>query len=139
MTEAKAIRFVRSEEMKARRKIFGDVGVRFQGKVADVRDDGCSNTITCVTKDNLIAVAVQRVGDRNKPSVSVRDIAFTVNANPMSDRTQLVAEVRVCALRGRADGGWTEAAHSQRLEIGTDISNSITTVHKDNLILIWKE
>ena len=56
MKEAKAIRFVRSEEMKARRRIMGYVGVKFRGRVADVRDDGCSNTLTGVVKDNLILV-----------------------------------------------------------------------------------
>ena len=35
----------------------------------------------------------QRVGDRDDPSWSVKTIAFTVPANPMSDRVQLVMEV----------------------------------------------
>lgn len=48
------IRYCRSEEMKARRRIYGDVGVKFQGKTSDIRRDGCVNTITNVTKDNLI-------------------------------------------------------------------------------------
>ena len=42
--------------MKARRRIMGYVGVKFRGRVADVRDDGCSNTLTGVVKDNLILV-----------------------------------------------------------------------------------
>lgn len=33
---------------------------------------------------------IQRVGDRDKESWSIRDIAFTIPANPMSDRIQLV-------------------------------------------------
>ena len=36
---------------------------------------------------------VQKVGDRDKPSISVKDYAFCVNANPMSDRQQLVLEI----------------------------------------------
>lgn len=36
---------------------------------------------------------IQRVGDRDKVAWSVKDIAFTIAANPMSDRGQLVIEV----------------------------------------------
>ena len=31
--------------------------------------------------------------DRDDPSLSIKDIAFTINANPMSDRLQKVIEV----------------------------------------------
>ena len=48
------LRYCRSEEMKARRRIHGDVGVKFQGKTTDIRRDGCINTLTNVLKDNLI-------------------------------------------------------------------------------------
>ena len=36
---------------------------------------------------------IQKVGDRDNPSLSIKDIAFTINANPMSDRLQKVIEV----------------------------------------------
>ena len=49
------LRYARSEEMKARRRLVGDNGgIKFQGKIAMVRDDRCVNTITNVLKDNLI-------------------------------------------------------------------------------------
>jgi len=35
----------------------------------------------------------QRVGDYDDPGWSIKTIAFTVPANPMSDRVQLVIEV----------------------------------------------
>lgn len=35
---------------------------------------------------------IQLVGDRDKPSISKKDIAFTIPANPMSDRGQFVLE-----------------------------------------------
>ena len=35
---------------------------------------------------------IQKVGDRDNPSISRSDIAFTIPANPMSDRGQLVYE-----------------------------------------------
>ena len=36
---------------------------------------------------------IQKVGDRDNPSLSIKEIAFTINANPMSDRLQKVIEV----------------------------------------------
>ena len=35
----------------------------------------------------------QFVGDRDKPMISIKDIAFTIAANPMSDRMQRVIEI----------------------------------------------
>lgn len=42
--------------------------------------------------------------------------------------------IRICAIRGRSDGDWHNYEHNQRLEIGGEISNSITSVLKDNYI-----
>lgn len=36
---------------------------------------------------------IQRVGDRDKVAWSIKDIAFTVPANPMSDRVQMIIEI----------------------------------------------
>lgn len=56
------LRYERSEEMKARRRLVGDRGgIKFQGKLAKVRDDGCVNTITNVLKDNLILENYERL------------------------------------------------------------------------------
>ena len=33
------------------------------------------------------------VGDRDKPTISIKDYAFTIPANPMSDRIQKVIEI----------------------------------------------
>lgn len=44
---------------------------------------------------------MQKVGDRDKDMVSVKDIAFCVNANPMSDRQQMVIEYEECDTAGR--------------------------------------
>jgi len=35
---------------------------------------------------------IQKVGDRGNPTISIKDYAFCVNANPMSDRQQFVVE-----------------------------------------------
>ena len=34
--------------------------------------------------------------------------------------------IRICAIRGRSDGDWYNSEHKQRLEVGGEISNSIT-------------
>lgn len=36
---------------------------------------------------------IQKVGDRDKNYWSIKDYAFTIPANPMSDRVQLVIEI----------------------------------------------
>ena len=35
---------------------------------------------------------IERVGDRDKEAWSIKDYAFTIPANPMSDRVQMVLE-----------------------------------------------
>lgn len=42
--------------------------------------------------------------------------------------------IRICAIRGRSNGNWYNSEHSQRLELGGETSNSITSVQKDNYI-----
>lgn len=55
------LRYGRSEEMKRWRRLVGDNGgIKFQGKLAKVRTDGCTNTITNCSKDNLIMIQWQR-------------------------------------------------------------------------------
>lgn len=39
-----------------------------------------------------------------------------------------------CAMRGRSGGDWYLSEHKQMLELGTNISNSITSVQKDSLV-----
>lgn len=73
---------------------------------------------------------MQLVGDRGNPSVSVKDIAFTVCSSPMSDRGQVVVEPKIAASRGRGKG-W-----KQQLEINeSGTSNVITSVLKDNYVM----
>lgn len=43
-------------------------------------------------------------------------------------------------MRGRSKGNWRASEHLQMLEIGTDISNSITSVAKDSYVIeIYEE
>ena len=48
---------------------------------------------------------MQRVGDRDKVSWSVKDWAFTIPANPMSDRIQFVVEIYEDSVRSKQDEG----------------------------------
>ena len=38
-------------------------------------------------------------------------------------------------MRGMSDGDWHSSSHYQRLEMGGEISNSITQVQKDNYVI----
>ena len=45
-----------------------------------------------------------------------------------------------CAIRGRSDGDWYTSEHRQCLEIGNDVSNAVTSVTKDCLLIeIYEE
>ena len=96
-----------------------------------------ANTITTCTGsggncDQYVAEPkmMQLVGDRGNPSVSVKETAFTVCSTPMSDRGQMVMEPKIAASRGRGKG-W-----QQQLEINdSGMSNTITSVNKDNLLI----
>ena len=48
---------------------------------------------------------MQKVGDRDKDMVSVKGIAFCVNANPMSDRQQMVIEYEPVQVDDSASDG----------------------------------
>ena len=39
---------------------------------------------------------IQKVGDRDKSEWSIKDYAFTIPSNPMSDRVQMVIEIYEC-------------------------------------------
>lgn len=47
--------------------------------------------------------------------------------------------IKTCASRGRSDGDWYSSPHNQRLEIGGGISNSISTIAKDFMVLVEYE
>jgi len=48
---------IRTEEEKARRRIYGDIGVKFQAKELRASNNPYSNTITTIIKDNLILIS----------------------------------------------------------------------------------
>jgi len=50
------------------------------------------NIVSTVGGDGFEPKIMQLVGDRDKPSLSIKDHAFTIPANPMSDRGQMVIQ-----------------------------------------------
>lgn len=45
----------------------------------------------------------------------------------------------ICSARGRSNGSWhSDLPHFQNLEIGGGITNSITSVQKDNMLIIFE-
>ncbi len=110
-----------------------------------LRTDGVANTIMCdgsSPKYNPRVVEIepriiQRVGDRDKEKYSTSSCAYTITANPMSDRGQMVI---ACAMRGRNPDNPSDRSKGspteQRLEFNEQgTTNTITTVQKDNLIV----
>lgn len=53
----------------------------------------------------------------------------------MNFTLQCMKKILSCAIRGRSDGDWRKSKHLQCLEIGDDISNAITSVTKDCLLI----
>jgi DNA (cytosine-5)-methyltransferase 1 len=68
---------------------------RADGSTLEVRTDGLANAVVTPNGGrggiNVGAVAFQLSGDRADPAVSVSEVAFSLPANPMSDRGQAVA------------------------------------------------
>ena len=89
---------------------------------------------------------MQKVGDRDNPSISIKDTAFTINVNPMSDRQQVVLEPQVLTPKRTEEGkkmrkdyesGKIKAQrkYMQQLEPREDgVSNTLTSVQKDNYV-----
>ena len=44
-----------------------------------------------------------------------------------------------CAIRGRSNGDWHSSEHRQMLEVGTEISNALSSVLKDYMVCMVYE
>lgn len=113
---------------------------------------GICNTITSVQKDNWVLEPkiVQKVGDRGTSNYSAKDISNTIPANAMSDRGQLLLEPKILrperteygkAIRKQYEAGEVEESRHNMTELQPredGVSNTLTTVQKDNLLLIGK-
>ena len=47
----------------------------------------------------------------------------------------MIYDAKICAVRGRSNGDWHTTIHRQKLEVGGNLSNSITSVLKDNYVI----
>ena len=50
-----------------------------------------------------------------------------------------VTDARIMAMRGRSNGDWHTSAHNQKCELGENVTNSITSVAKDNYVVEFYE
>ena len=50
-----------------------------------------------------------------------------------------VTDALIMAIRNRSEGDWHSSEHRQNIEIGTDVSNSLTSVAKDNYVVEFYE
>ena len=106
-----------------------------------LRTDGLCNTITTVTKDNYIAVEDNKeyldicINDKGKVNKKPQ-ITYGYSPTLVSEfhgNLPKVVEVRGASMRGRYNSdGKTE----QQIEVrNDDLSNTITTVQKDSLVV----
>lgn len=94
--ETKIIEYMDNKEQQTEPTI-GAIRTRsYKGQTQTLEHNGSteSNAITSVQKDNVVIepTIIQKVGDRSNSYWSEKDTAFTIAANPMSDRCQLVKE-----------------------------------------------
>lgn len=109
-----------------------------------LRTDGLCNTITTIIKDNYIAVenkeyldiCINDKGKVNKKPKITYGYAPTL-VSEFHGNLPKVVEVRGAAMRGRYNSdGKTE----QQIEVRDDeLSNAITTVQKDSLVVEKKQ
>lgn len=109
--------------------------------------EGCSPSLNTVGGGGLEPKIVQKVGDRGTSNYSVKDISNTIPANAMSDRGQLLIEPKILrperteygkAIRKQYEAGEVEESRHNMTELHPredGISNTLTTVQKDNLVL----
>ncbi len=143
-----ALRYQRTEYTKKIRKDYEAGKIqerRCNMREYTLRTDGLCNTITTVTKDNYIAVE----GNKEHLDICINDKG-KVNTKPQithgysptlvsefHGNLPKVVEVRGAAMRGRYN---SEGKTEQQIEIRDDeLSNAITTVQKDSLVVEKKQ
>lgn len=81
----RCLRYVRSEEMKARRRLVGDNGgIKHKGKITALREDGCSNALTSVLKDNPI-IEFRTKENKMATEYSEFELRADSNVTPLGD------------------------------------------------------
>lgn len=141
-----ALKYQRTEYAKKIRKDYEAGRVkerRCNMREYTLRTDGLCNTITTVTKDNYIAVenkeyldiCINDKGKVNKKPQITHGYTPTL-VSEFHGNLPKVIEVRGVAMRGRYN---LEGKTEQQIEVRDDeLSNAITTVQKDSLVVIEK-
>lgn len=152
--EPQVLRYERTEYGKAIRSQYekGEVSEkRCNMREFRPREDGISNTLTTVLKDNYLLEPpkVQRLGNLyNENAGGARagntydpdGLAPTLQTSQGGNRQPLIVEPVIAASSGRNPDNpsdlTTGIKTEQRLEINTEgVSNTLTTVQKDNYVL----
>lgn len=158
IAEPQALRMVRTEEGKRLRKQYEaheiDCGFN-EHRIAEPREDGCSNTLSTVQKDNYIAIPqatkqgyieceLGGVADLSYPNSKTRrgrvQEGGTISPTITAESNGLCRiEPCIGAIRGRNPENPSDRTAGiptqQRLEVGWDCSNTLTTVQKDNVVI----
>lgn len=165
--EAKCLRPVRTEQGKAMRKQYeaGEIDAKWSDmRELEPRPDDCTNTLTTVQKDNLIAIATEpviavreatvrgfaeaKIGDsidisyikQNKRRGRVQDgIAHTLVTSGNEQAVVEPVDPFIVASRGRNPENPSDrtvgAPTTQHLEANSQgLCNTLTTVQKDNYV-----
>ena len=116
----------------------------------ELKNDGCSNTLTTVQKDNMVLEPkIKRLGnlyDENAGGARAGNVYAPDGLAPAlqtaqgGNRMPLITEPIIAASRGRNPDNpsdrTTGLPTEQRLEVNTQgISNTLTTVGKDNYVV----
>lgn len=138
-----ALKYQRTEYAKKIRKNYEAGKIkerRCNMREYTIRTDGLCNTITTVTKDNYIAVENKEylnicINDKGKVNVKPQ-ITYGYAPTLVSEfhgNLPKVVEVRGAAMRDRYN---SERKIEQQIEVrDDDLSNAITTVQKDSLVV----
>lgn len=138
-----ALKYQRTEYAKKIRKDYEPGKIkerRCNMREYTLRTDGLCNTITTVQKDNYIAVenkeyldiCINDKGKVNKKPQITHGYAPTL-VSEFHGNLPKVVEVRCAAMRGRHN---LEGKTEQQIEVRDDeLSNTITTVQKDGLVI----
>lgn len=155
IVEANSIRMVRTEEGKALRKQYENHEIEHgfnEHMEPELRNDGCTNTLSTVQKDNYICVAMRGRNPTNQsdrtPGIELEQ-TLEVNTNCTSNcltsvqKDNLVLEKNIpCKLNKMPYGHLDSMENAKICDINTLTSSTVTAryykgigAHKDNMVM----
>lgn len=155
IVEANSIRMVRTEEGKALRKQYENHEIEHgfnEHREPELRNDGCTNTLSTVQKDNYICVAMRGRNPTNQsdrtPGIELEQ-TLEVNTNGTSNcltsvqKDNLVLEKNIpCKLNKMPYGHLDSMENAKICDINTLTSSTVTAryykgigAHKDNMVM----